>query len=127
MNRRPGTPVGVLLSLLALPALLAAQDHPARHSRYIPSLQGAGAPLVTGAASNCARMMTLIIPNTQITSAQVVPASDGLPEYCDVFGVVSPAVVFEVGLPTDWNQKLYFGGNGGFAGTSRTPVKPRLA
>ena len=117
MNRRRGTSVGVLLSLLGLPAILAAQDHPAKHSRYIPSLHGGGAPLVTGATSNCARLTTLIIPNTQITSAEVVPASDELPEFCHVLGVVSPAVVFEVGLPTDWNQKLYFGGNGGFAGS----------
>ena len=117
MNRRLGTSVGVLLSLLVLPAILAAQDHPAKHSRHITSLHGGGAPLVTGATSNCARLTTLIIPNTQITSAEVVPASDELPEFCHVLGVVSPAVVFEVALPTDWNQKLYFGGNGGFAGS----------
>jgi feruloyl esterase len=46
----------------------------------------------------------------------LVPVSDELPEYCSVFGTVSPAVTFEVRLPTTWNGKLYFAGNGGFAG-----------
>src|SRR5690242_10403035 len=34
MNRRLGTSVAALLSLLALPAVLAAQEHPARHKHY---------------------------------------------------------------------------------------------
>ena len=110
-----------LLALLVAPFVGLAQDqargHHAQRSRYIRSLHESGAPFVTGTPSTCARMTALIIPNTQITSAQVVPASDGLPEYCSVVGVVSPAVGFEVRLPTDWNQKLYFAGNGAFAGS----------
>ena len=65
---------------------------------------------------NCARMAGLVIPNTQITSAALIPASNELPEYCSVFGTIAPAVTFEVRLPTAWNEKLYFAGNGGFAG-----------
>ena len=69
-----------------------------------------------GARRSCARLTTLVVPNTQITSATLVPVSDDLPEYCSVFGTISPAVKFEVRLPTTWNGKLYFAGNGGFAG-----------
>jgi probable HAF family extracellular repeat protein len=35
MKKRLGTRIAALLSLLAVPALLAAQEHPAKHSRYI--------------------------------------------------------------------------------------------
>src|SRR5271169_2120272 len=41
-------------------------------------------PTVSSAAS-CARMLSLILPDTQITSAQTIPADrdNGLPEYCE--------------------------------------------
>ncbi len=64
----------------------------------------------------CADMLTVKLSNTTISSAQIVPASDGLPEYCSVVGVIKPAVNFEVRLPANWNGKMYFRGNGGFGG-----------
>ncbi len=111
-----------ILALMAAPSAGLAENHAnARKWRnhVLPSSAtspGAEGTSVVGNPSHCARLTELIIPNTQITSAQVVPASDDLPEYCFVAGVISPAVNFEIKLPTAWNQKLYFGGNGAFAG-----------
>jgi hypothetical protein len=52
------------------------------------------------------------------TSAAIVPAASGVPEYCDVVGVMFPEIGFEVGLPTTtWNQRLLMAGNGGKAGS----------
>lgn len=76
----------------------------------------AGAP-----PANCTGLTALKIPHTRITSAEVVPAADGLPEHCLVLGVVSPAVGFEVRLPTEWNGKLYFAGDFVFAGSVSDP------
>ncbi len=111
-----------LIALLAAPFMVLAEGHAnsrkwRNHVLTKPATPPASSrPSVIGNSSTCARLTELIIPNTQITFAQVVPASDYLPEYCNVDGVISPAVGFEVRLPTDWNQKLYFVGDGGFAG-----------
>ena len=75
-------------------------------------------PAIAGATDrDCASLTALVIPNTQFTSAEVVPAGGDLPEHCLVVGVVRPAVGFEVRLPTEWNGKLYFAGNFVFAGS----------
>jgi Tannase and feruloyl esterase len=53
-----------------------------------------------------------------ITSATIVPAANGVPEYCDVVGTMLPTITFEVALPTTtWNHDLVMSGNGGKAGT----------
>ena len=72
-------------------------------------------------AANCANMLSMNFPDTQITSAQMIPANpdDGLPEYCDVLGVTQQTIGFNVRMPTEWNGKMYFGGNRGFAGHIR--------
>jgi feruloyl esterase len=51
-----------------------------------------------------------------VTSATLVQAAGGVPEYCRVLGVIPPEIRFSVDLPTDWNRRLYMYGNGGFAG-----------
>ena len=54
---------------------------------------------------------------SQITSATVVAAADGLPEYCRVEGFVAPQVWFELRLPTGtWNEKFLMQGCGGMCG-----------
>src|ERR1041384_673843 len=63
-------------------------------------------------------LATLRIEDTNLLSATVVPAKDGLPEYCRVLGFVRPAINFEVRLPTaNWNGKFYMAGCGGFCGS----------
>ena len=53
-----------------------------------------------------------------ITSAKIVPAANGVPEYCDVVATMSPTITFEMSLPTTtWNHRLSMAGNGGKAGS----------
>jgi feruloyl esterase len=56
------------------------------------------------------------------TSALLVPADDGMPEYCDVRGTIWPEATFALKLPTDWNNRFYMVGNGGLAGTIPFPA-----
>src|SRR5262245_10332326 len=61
-----------------------------------------------GAATSCESLAMLVLPETNITSAAVVP--DGT--YCRVQGVFAPSDHFEVRLPTTgWNGKFAGVGN----------------
>ncbi len=44
------------------------------------------------------------------------PATATLPAFCDVTGMLSPEIAFEVSLPAKWNGRFYMIGNGGHAG-----------
>jgi feruloyl esterase len=97
--------------------------------------------LLTGAralAGPCESIGSLVLTNTRITTAQVVPAGGfvaekpsfmsfgpvsyaALPPFCRVAGRINPVpdsdIAFEVWLPlTDWNGKLVAVGNGGYSG-----------
>jgi feruloyl esterase len=64
---------------------------------------------------------------TTIDSADVVAATATVPQYCLVKGTtptVNNSITWAVGLPTAWNDKLYWGAQGGFAGSA--PVPPAL-
>jgi tannase/feruloyl esterase len=57
---------------------------------------------------------------TTITAAAPVAAAGDLPAYCQVDGTVTTpgnSVNFRLGLPANWNGKLFFQGVGGFAGS----------
>jgi len=45
-----------------------------------------------------------------------IPAGGAAPAYCDVTGLLSPEIAFEVSLPAKWNGRFYMIGNGGHAG-----------
>jgi feruloyl esterase len=77
---------------------------------------------VHAARANCSEMLSRELPDTEITSAQLIPADpdSGSPEYCDVMGFTESTIGFDVRMPTDWNGKMYFGGNKGFAGKTRS-------
>jgi len=75
-------------------------------------------PAAAAQGQDCAALAGLKIENTNLLSATVVPAADGLPSYCRVLGYVRPAINFEVRLPVeDWNGKFYMAGCGGLCGT----------
>ena len=48
--------------------------------------------------------------------AVVVSATDKVPAYCRVSGMLDPEIAFQVNLPDQWNGRLYMIGNGGHAG-----------
>jgi feruloyl esterase len=48
--------------------------------------------------------------------AVAIAATDAVPTYCRVTGLLSPEIAFEVSLPAKWNRRFYMIGNGGFAG-----------
>src|SRR6185436_12700509 len=52
------------------------------------------------ACADLVGVIALPAATTHVTSAIVVPAADGVPEYCDVRGFVEPAVNFQLRLPT---------------------------
>ena len=65
----------------------------------------------------CSQLTNLKIASTNLISATIIPAGNGLPEYCRVTGYVRPSINFEVRLPTSiWNDKFLLGGCGGNCG-----------
>ncbi|HEX4948792.1 MAG TPA: tannase/feruloyl esterase family alpha/beta hydrolase [Blastocatellia bacterium] len=57
----------------------------------------------------------------KIDSATLVAATPSVLEHCDVRGVIAPEAKFAVKLPTNWNQRFYMVGGGGFAGQLSLP------
>jgi len=80
-----------------------------------------GGTAKAGTAEDCANLANLVVENTTITSASLILPGGELPEYCQVQGHVDTEIGFEVRLPTDWNEKFYFQGIGGFGGEILAP------
>jgi Tannase and feruloyl esterase len=68
-------------------------------------------------AAQCAAVKNVSVPATTITSAALVAAAPGVPEYCLVQGRVDTEIAFNLGLPSNWNGKFYHAGGGGFVGS----------
>ena len=73
-------------------------------------------PARAAGAIDCAKLATLAVSSTTITSAKLVGASGVFPESCRVVGYVDKEINFELRLPTVWNQKFLFQGYGGLDG-----------
>ena len=118
-HRRPacGTATGLPRAASVFPAALAT------------SLLGIGA--TPAAATTCASLSNLALPQTTITAVQSVPAGtytapDGevftdLPAFCRVAAMLTPTfdsdIKIEVWMPfSDWNGRFLGTGNGGIGG-----------
>lgn len=108
-----------LVLTAALLNLHAASD--AQNGYSFSNSRNAVTPFRTGSvkpSSHCAELSRSDEPGVSIISALNVAATDELPAYCRVRGVISPEIRFEIALPAVWNRRLYMHGNGGFAGQS---------
>lgn len=109
---------------------------------FLPGLIAGLASGSAQAALSCDALAGVALPNTVITTAQLVPAGtfqpptgaaqQNLPEFCRVAGRIqnhaTSRITFEVWLPTQSaNRRLVQVGNGGFAGNIQYgAMSPRL-
>ncbi|WP_162536969.1 tannase/feruloyl esterase family alpha/beta hydrolase [Granulicella sp. WH15] len=75
-------------------------------------------PATPAPASSEACHSLIGTPNLTILSAETVAASGKLPAYCQVYGLIAPAIHWQAQLPLGdtWNGRLLNIGNGGKAG-----------
>src|SRR5712692_7864789 len=72
-------------------------------------------------ASDCANLLNLSVENTTITSATLIPAGGGLPDYCRVRGHVDTESGSAIIHPTNCNEKFYFQAVTALAGITPPP------
>ncbi len=66
----------------------------------------------------CESLTALTNYDFSVVSARSIPATETIPQHCQVRGLIAPEIAFEVAMPEAWNGRLYMFGNGGFAGES---------
>lgn len=68
------------------------------------------------ASKSCEAMGQFKSKDIARISAAAVPAGAAAPAFCQISGLLSPEIAFEVSLPEKWNGRFYMIGNGGLAG-----------
>lgn len=115
--------------ILGLLLLLCAQFAVGQGGRSFADAETSAVPYsrtTARAQVPCAGLTSWTNHDYSVTSATLVEAAKGVPEYCRVLGVIPPEIRFSVDLPTEWNRRLYMHGNGGFAG-ERPEAPARIA
>ncbi len=74
------------------------------------------------AAGGCASLRNLQLADVRLTEVVDVPDSGARRDnvrvpHCRVSGVIGRSTAFTAMLPRKWNDRLFMGGNGGYAGT----------
>jgi feruloyl esterase len=67
-------------------------------------------------AKACADLQGFQSAGATILHAVEKPATEAVPEHCEVRAVIAPQVNIRVQLPEAWNGRFYMAGNGGLAG-----------
>jgi hypothetical protein len=112
---------------------LQTEENTMNRRRFHAFLCASGAGLICSTrslAATCtlAAVQAVAPADTSIAAVTAVPATLTAPAFCEVEGFVSTpgnTVNFRLGLPTAWNGRLLFIGNGGFAG-SITDITPGI-
>lgn len=114
----------LLGGLLALPATARDRDdddergrdhrreHPREHDRR--------------ARIACEALSGRSIGGATLGTAAVVAETATLAAHCKVPGLIAPQLNFELRLPLRWNQKLHYGGGGGYNGAIPPASAPAL-
>ena len=116
------------MALLAASSTAIAQPAPAASSPGTAGGLSVATLAVLSPATPCATMRTLRLPDVRIT--EVIDVRDSTQQrdllrqrdqvrgpHCRVTGIAGKGILFVVVMPDQWNQRLYMGGNGGFAGS----------
>jgi tannase/feruloyl esterase len=93
----------ILVATLSLAVTLAGSTD-GHHRRPTPTM-------------SCTELTQLVLPETVITSAAVMPAQGAMPAYCKVLATVAPETDIELRLPSAWHRRLLHLGGAGFDGT----------
>ena len=114
-RQRPPIPLWAGVCAGIVVALSAAVLHPS-----IAAAQPPGPPMPAGPCGALQMADFSAIPDapTTIFSTQIVSATTDQPEYCDVLGMISSQIQFELWLPTTtWNNRYLQVGCGGYCGS----------
>jgi len=68
------------------------------------------------AAMACELLADATTASYTVIEARRIESSSAGPEHCALHGVIAPEVQFWLYLPSEWNQRLYMVGHGGYAG-----------
>ncbi|MBK5297604.1 MAG: tannase/feruloyl esterase family alpha/beta hydrolase, partial [Vicinamibacteria bacterium] len=85
-----------------------------------PAVFADDAPVTKVAATECAALGALRLPDVTIAGAEAMPAAEQARvkvPHCKVTGVIGTEIRFEVLLPDTWNRRFAMGGAGGFVGS----------
>jgi feruloyl esterase len=87
-------------------------------------------------AQSCAELASARIEHTDITLAQLNPATPTLPEHCEVIGAINArtsrvdgqayAIRFRLRMPTNWNHRFFYQGGGGTDGNLGNANAPQI-
>jgi len=108
-TRGAGLCIAVLVTLAAIPG--SAQDFSEVRTALVDYSKAEMEP-----RKSCEALGNFKSADIAQIMAAAIPASDPVPAYCRVSGLLSPEIAFEVSLPAKWNGRFYMIGNGGFAG-----------
>jgi hypothetical protein len=95
---------------------------------FVLSISAMSATAAFADGAKCAALISASFgAEVKIEMATLVAATPQAPEHCDVRGVIAPEAKFAVKLPSNWNNRFYMVGGGGYAGTiSHGPMNTGL-
>jgi len=68
------------------------------------------------ASGDCKSFVSENAGGIRVVSAELIPAKDGVPEHCQINGIIPKEIGFQFNFPLAWNGRVYMYGNGGYAG-----------
>ncbi|KAF1019172.1 MAG: Mono(2-hydroxyethyl) terephthalate hydrolase [Paracidovorax wautersii] len=95
-------------ALLSLPIVLVACGGDSDNNTPTPA---------ASAQDQCAAFAGASVGGATLNKAKIVAATTESAEYCKVTGTLHGTLNFEVRLPTVWNNKLLYSGDGGWDGS----------